>query len=104
MAEPITLPASDARELIGMKFGEEAFDGWIPVADEHLGKRRWVECRRLIIRDEGGYHFAAEYERGLSETQDTGPWEYDETVTFAPVVVRKRMVEVTEYVSEADRG
>jgi hypothetical protein len=101
MPAPLTLPASDARELIGSPIGQEAFDGLTVVADERLGEGRWTEHRRMVIRDGEGSHYAAAYENGLSETQDTGPWEYDETVTFTPVVVRKRMVEVTEYVSEA---
>lgn len=104
MAEPITLPASDARDLLDFEPGQEAFDGWTIAADERIGEGRWTERRRLVIRNGDGQHYAATYERGLTERQEMSPWEYDETVTFAPVMPRTRMVEITEYVSEADRG
>jgi hypothetical protein len=103
MTEPITLDADIARELPG-EVGY-TIDGWTVVADDRVNERRWTSVHRLVIRPENGtQHYAAEYERGLSESQDTSPWEYNKTVTFKPVVARTRMVEVTEWVSEATHG
>ena len=100
VTDPIALPAEDARGLLDFEPGQEAFDGWTIAADEHLGEGRWTERRRLVIRNGDGQHYAARYERGLTEQQETYPWEGDKPVTFTPVVARTRMVEITEYVRE----
>lgn len=44
------------------------------VANERVGARRWVEERRLIVSIEGEY-YAAPFEVGLTEMQETEPFE-----------------------------
>ena len=62
-------------------------------ADEQVSTRRWVSVHQLVVRDEEGRFWAATYERGLTENQDTEPFEDDDDVEFHEV----RKVPVTSY-------
>ena len=39
------------------------------------GTRRWVSTHRLIVRDRDGRLWSTSYEKGLTESQDTRPFE-----------------------------
>ncbi|MFF4779430.1 hypothetical protein ACFY05_42105 [Microtetraspora fusca] len=91
------LPVSLARELAYSNLGD-TIDGWTVVENEQTDARRWVSVHSLVIRNEAGEHYAGWYSRGLTEYQDTRPWEDETVARFDPVVPRTRLVEVTEYV------
>ena len=104
MTESITLSAEDARELVYNGVGE-AFDGWTVVAIEEGEASRWVQSMRLIVRrDSDGQLFAGHFRKGLTEQQETEPWDGRQTATFQPVERRTRMVEIVEYVTSAPAG
>lgn len=96
MTETITLPADLARELTHAGVGQTR-QGWTVIFDGHIKNGDWNEIRRLIIRRDGGQHYAGHYGQGLTEQQDNGPWEYDLVAEFTPVVPVERTV--TEYVT-----
>lgn len=57
-------------ELTSFKVGT-GDEGWTVVADFHLGSRRWVEERRIILsHDTTGDLYGFDYERGLTEMQE----------------------------------
>ncbi|MFC4014693.1 hypothetical protein ACFOY2_46235 [Nonomuraea purpurea] len=62
---------------------------------------RWESHHSLIIRNEAGEHFQGHYRQGLTEYQDTKPWEYEKTARFDPVVRRARVVRVHDWVTPA---
>lgn len=95
---PATLPAEDARELAYLGVGQ-GFDGWTVVADDEVDHSRWESHHQLVIRDADGRHYAAPYSQGLTEYQDTRPWEDQKTVTFHPVAPRSKVVHVVEWVA-----
>ena len=78
------LDRDKALELLWLKEGYNV-DGLVPVADLYIDNGRWTERHQLVVRDEAGKFWAAEYEQGLTEYQDTTPWEYSETVLFDEV-------------------
>jgi hypothetical protein len=61
--------------------------------DEYTGSRRWVSEHRLIVKDGDGRLWAANYERGLTECQDSKPFEDQVEVEFTEV----KKVPVTTY-------
>ena len=98
-AEKVTIPAQLARDFLKVGIGH-TIDGWTVVADQDEGHGRWEEIRSLIIRrDSDGLFFAGDYRRGLTEYQDTQPWEYETEATFEYVVPVTRTV--TEYLTPA---
>lgn len=96
--EPVELHVEDARDLTVESVGG-GFDGWTVAAHERLGSGRWHSRHRLVIRNARGEHFAAEYEQGLTESQETPPWAGKKAVTFKPVQRRSKVVRVYEWVS-----
>lgn len=46
-------------------------------ANEYIGSGRWESYHKLVLRDEEGRFWAATYSQGLTERQDTRPFEYD---------------------------
>ena len=93
--EKITLPAQLARDLLEAGIGC-TIDGWTVVADQEEGHARWEAIRSLIIRrDSDGLFFAGDYRQGLTEYQDTQPWEYETEATFGHVVPVTRVEYVT---------
>lgn len=96
--EPITLPLDLARKLVLFGTGRTV-DGWTVVDIEEGDSGRWTRHMRLIVRrDSDGQLFASDYQVGLTEYQETEPWEYEGEAKFEPVERRPRMVEVVEYV------
>ena len=83
--EPVKLPADLARELAYGDPGDSC-EGWTVVVNDYIDKRRWESVHWLVIRNEAGEHFADTYSRGLTEYQDSGPYEYETAATFTPVV------------------
>lgn len=84
-SEPVELPAALARELAYEDAGS-TIDGWTVVANEYIEKQRWESLHWLVIRNEAGEHFADTYRKGLTESQDTGPYENETKAKFTPVV------------------
>lgn len=82
--KPVKLPADLARDLAYGDPGDSA-EGYTVVANEHIDKRRWESVHRLVIRNERGEHFMDTYRRGLTEYQDSGPYEGEGQATFVPV-------------------
>jgi hypothetical protein len=96
MSESVTLSVEDARELAWTSPGD-SYAGWTVAAKERLGDSRWESNHRLVIRDASGRHYAGHYTVGLTESQDTRPWEYETEAVFSPVIAQIRTVEITEY-------
>ncbi|MGA4995972.1 hypothetical protein [Nonomuraea bangladeshensis] len=99
-AEPVHLAPEIARELTYLSPGEN-HEGWTVVDKEEDGHTRWESHHSLIIRNEAGEHFQGHYRKGLTEYQDTKPWEYEKTARFDPVVRRPRVVQVFDWVTPA---
>ena len=59
---------------------------------------RWTQHHQLIVKDKDGKYWAADYEVGLTEYQDTEPWEYENTVKFYEV--ERVPVETFEYIKK----
>lgn len=97
--EAVTLPLDLARELTQLSAGDTS-QGWTVVAIEEGEARRWVRGMRLIVsHDSDGQLFAAYYDEGLTEYQETRPWEGESAAKFEPVERRTRTVEIVEYVT-----
>lgn len=90
-SEPVELPAETARELACCGPDDDALDGWTVVANEFVENRRWESVHRLVIRNDAGQHFMDTYSQGLTERQDTGPYEYESKATFTPVVPQHKV-------------
>lgn len=98
MSAEITIPADLARELAYNGVGDAA-EGFTVVAIEEGEARRWTRTMRLIVsRDSDGALFAGYYQEGLTEQQETEPWEFATEAKFQPVERRTRMIERVEYV------
>lgn len=80
-----------ARELTYIDRDDEL--GLTVVAREHIEDRRWVSRNRLVVQDREGKFWAAFYEQGLTEMQETQPFEYHAGVEFHEV----EKVPVTTY-------
>lgn len=98
MAKGVVLEAEDARELACGEAGDE-HEGWTVVSNEEIDHARWESIHELVIESEIGEYFSANYSQGLTESQETKPWEYEKTVTFTQVFPKVETVEVTQYVA-----
>ena len=92
--EPVELPADLARELVYNP--GDTMDGWTVVAIEYVESRRWQSVHRLVIHNEAGEHFASTFRQGLTEEQETQPFEDETTVIFAPVAPHFEVVTTWE--------
>lgn len=97
MAKGVVLEAELARELTWTGIGK-TLEGWTIVSNTEEGHSRWESIHTLVIRNEAGECFAADYRQGLTESQDTKPWEYEKTATFKQVLPKTETVEVVSYV------
>ncbi|MEU6725572.1 hypothetical protein ABZ917_17845 [Nonomuraea wenchangensis] len=104
-AAPVTLPAETARQLAYGYAGDD-IDDWTVVVNEYTGRTRWSSTHHLVIRNEAGEHFADTYRRGLSESQETRPYEDVSTATFTPVVPEIKVATewVTPKAAQAEQG
>lgn len=89
--EPVELSGDLARTLAYEDVGY-ARDGWTVVANDFLESQRWESLHELVIRNDAGQHFADTYRKGLTESQGTGAYEYEDKATFRPVVPRFKVV------------
>lgn len=62
-------------------------------SNEHTGEGRWTSYHFLVLKDKAGRFWATTYEQGLTEYQDTRPFEDESEVTFEEV----EKVPVTTY-------
>lgn len=95
-AGPVELDVKVARDLAELGVGR-SIDGWTVVDDEEGEARRWVVGHTLIIRNEAGEHFAGYYDVGLTEVQETEPWE--RVAKFVPVERRVSVVRSVGWVT-----
>lgn len=59
--------------------------GFAKVAESQTGSGRWCSYHQLVISDDYGNLWAADFERGLTEMQDCGPFDDASEVEFAEV-------------------
>lgn len=85
------LTGEQARELVSGEADPEL--GLEVEAKIQTGTRRWVSTHRLIVRDRDGRLWSSAYEQGLTEYQDTRPFEDLVEVAFGEV----EKVPVTTY-------
>lgn len=90
-SEPVELPAELARELAYGDAGR-TIDGWTVVANDYIESSRWASLHWLVIHNEAGQHFAETYRRGLTEEQETRPFDDGTTATFTPVAPQHKVV------------
>jgi hypothetical protein len=72
---------------------------YMVIQKEQIDTRRWVSSHELtfqIIENEKISYWLTTYERGLTEQQDTQPWDDDEVSAFEAEKVT-RSITVTEY-------
>lgn len=82
--EKIVLSRDDARDLLWESASEDG--SFTRIANDFVDKLRWESVHRLVIqRASDSRCFATTYTQGLTEQQDTRPWEYEEQVTFTQV-------------------
>lgn len=79
----------------------ETIDGDNPefktVSDEQTDSRRWVSNNTWVgQRVSDGLYFSVNYEMGLTENQDTMPFEYAKEVVFKQVFKKEKVVEYFE--------
>ena|ERR1035441_4778043 len=87
----LTLTGKQAK---GLAWDEPDPDwGYAVELNEQVGTKRWTSVHRLVIRDGDGKLWAACYEEGLTENQDSEPFEYQDEVEFSEV----EKVPVTTY-------
>ena len=85
------MSAEDARELTyGGNFSAE---GLTVESDEQTGTCRWESIHQIVVKDRDGKFWAATYRRGLTEYQDSRPFEDGAEVAFREV----EKVPVTRY-------
>jgi hypothetical protein len=87
----LILTGEHARELVCGEADPEL--GLEVEAKVQEGSRRWVSMHRLIVKDRDGHLWSSAYEQGLTEYQDTRPFEDLDAVTFTEV----EKVPVTTY-------
>ena len=61
--------------------------------NEQTGSGRWMSHHRLIVKDKDGRFWAVPYQQGLTESQDSKPFEDQAEVEFREV----EKVPVTSY-------
>lgn len=54
--------------------------GFAKVAESQTGSGRWCSYHQLVISDDYGNLWAADFERGLTEMQDCGPFDEQDEV------------------------
>lgn len=102
MAEPIYLSEELARDLAYV-IGPGSLDGFTVEANRATGDSgRWMEYWELVIQPidrTGPLHncYRATYETGLTEYQQTRPFEGRGQVVFRPVRRTERQITVVEY-------
>ncbi len=89
----LTLSAEDARELT---YGGDFSDMGLTIeCQRQIDKSRWESIHELVVRDSDGKFWRTTYRRGLTEMQESRPFEDETEVVF--VLVEKVPVEAWEY-------
>lgn len=88
---PLKMSAADARELA--YGGDFSAEGLTVESDKQTGTSRWESIHRLVVRDRDGRLWAVTYRQGLTESQESEPFEDMTEVTFYEV----EKVPVTTY-------
>lgn len=79
----LTLDADEARELA---YGMTNDDRNLTIeANEYMESGRWMSVHRLVLKDTEGRLWSATYRQGLTEMQDSGPFENEAAVRFQEV-------------------
>ena len=90
---PLTMSARDARKLV---YGGDFSDmGLEVVSNEQIGSSRWESIHEVVVRDSESNFWMTGYRQGLTEYQDSRPFEDDSEVTF--LQVEPVQVTVTQY-------
>lgn len=71
------------------------------VYDEIYDQGRWTTYHEVVFEYEGKF-WRADYRVGSTESQDEGPWEYEDTVTCTEVVETKVLKDVWVPVEELE--
>lgn len=80
------LTAEQARELAYEGYNPDQEDlGLDVVCNRQVETQRWVSVHELVVQDADGRFWRAFYNQGLTESQDEGPFEYDDEVEFTEV-------------------
>ena len=87
----LKLPREQAQDLVWDEADPE--DGLTVELNEQVGSGRWTSIHRLIVRDRDGRFWETGYTKGLTEYQDTRPFEDETEVSFREV----EKVPVTRY-------
>ena len=82
----------DLLELLDCEKGDEV-NGLKYITTINNGKSRWVSCHSVIFEFEGKT-WASDFSRGLSETQETYPYDEDEPTAYE---VEPYTVIITKY-------
>ena len=87
----LKMSGEDARDLT---YGAGlAAKGLTAESDEQIDTSRWESIHQIVVKDQSGRFWAATYRRGLTEYQDSRPFEDETEVEFREV----EKVPVTRY-------
>lgn len=84
----VTLSREHAVDLLDTEYMREPrfIDGYRLLAVQDVDSGRWESYHLLVIqRFDDGALFGADFRRGLTEQQETQPFEDEDEVTFKPV-------------------
>jgi hypothetical protein len=97
---PKNLAQDLAWEMVGSQF-EDLGHTFKVLVNEQIDSRRWVAVCVLVVKIDDKF-YKATYEKGLTEYQDSCPFEYDgDMISFERVYPRpKTVVEYVPYVED----
>lgn len=92
-------PKETLKELVdGFPFTDENGEEYKIIHQEQTGSRRWVSEHELVFSYKGKLYITY-YEQGLTECQDTSPYEYaedeidcEEVEAYEQTITRYRIV------------
>jgi hypothetical protein len=84
--------------MVGSNF-EDLGHSFTVVVNEQIDRNRWMAICLLVVKIDDKF-YEATYQKGLTEQQDSCPFEYDgETITFQRVMPQeKTVIEYVPYV------
>lgn len=77
MSDPKIMTADQADEMLDLSYGRpgEKVDDFTYVATVEGDRRRWMQGITIVVSDPDGAFWGLEYDRGLTENQDSEyPW------------------------------
>lgn len=61
---------------------------------EHItDQSRWSTHLKIVFKDKDGTFYETFYSKGSTESQDEGPWEYEDEVTCYEVELKEVMIQ-----------